>query len=281
MKKLSKPMEDMIKGAARHDVRVNGKIVKRGFIVAGRSGTIVALMDRELVTGSDTGNYGANWLTADGIKVWEELTGKSALNTMILGPDVTSVIESEDHPTESDMITDDMRGEAEKTFDVENAAAERADIEAEHMREIMAEREEAMDNWHDDNAVAQPRTVNDFISSELDIVDLLVSAMTGDRLVIPTSGPHATFVTLDYLNTMSRIRADRSARLAQSAEAFQIIRDVMVNQDMFAYVDARMAEGMSFRQADRSKRILRQIIRPTVFGRKPGQRRKHKASKTR
>src|SRR5688572_29398929 len=40
-KKLSKPMEDMVKGAEVHDVSVNGEIVRRGYIVAGRLNTIV------------------------------------------------------------------------------------------------------------------------------------------------------------------------------------------------------------------------------------------------
>lgn len=135
-KKLSVPMEDMIKGAALHSIRVDGIVIKAGLIVAGRPGTLVALIDRDLVTTSDAGNYGMNWLTDEGLKVYAELTGGTYMPREVPGfpvPDtMTHVVTdptvtvadvlpvqhremeawlrehpvSEDHPTESDMITD-------------------------------------------------------------------------------------------------------------------------------------------------------------------------------
>jgi hypothetical protein len=81
MRKLSKPMEDMVKGAEIHEVRVNGEVVRRGYIVAGKTNTIIALLDRGICTPAMSameGNYSFHWLTRDGMEVWSELTGKSA-----------------------------------------------------------------------------------------------------------------------------------------------------------------------------------------------------------
>lgn len=103
--KLSKTMEDMIKAATLHEVRgedatISGEITYHGMRVVGRSNTIVALLDRGLVTFELAG---CHWLTEDGLAVRAELTGESleAPSFPSLGEDVTP----EDHPTESDMIT--------------------------------------------------------------------------------------------------------------------------------------------------------------------------------
>ncbi len=381
MKKLSVAMEDMIKGAEIHEVRVNGEIVRHGYMVAGRTNTIVALIDRGLITTSDAGNYGINWLTPAGMQVWSELTGNDlpvirpgfraidpasgrfrgsegpsisdsdaaamwadrgisprslalaieggavlipddvfaseviasvpvgvSLAASILHGDVSvvssadmwildetadtvnivaagmaagqmirawdaahAVNASEDHPV-SGMITDarikvrDWMYMAHSVpmeaadFDRMNADAERADLEAENAREIAGEREEAMEDWHDRNSVA-------------DRFDVIEEAFHTERLMIVSD--KGVIVSRAYVNTMSRIAAMNRAARAQWA----MMRDIVTrttDADFWADIDAAVAAGkVSFRNADKGKRITRQIIRPTLGARiKPSKRRR-------
>lgn len=349
MKKLSKPMEDMIKGAVLHEVRVDGIVVMHGLMVAGRVGTIVALIDRELITTSDAGHYGLNWLTDEGIKVYAELTGESveAPSYPSLGDDVTP----EDHQAAPDMITEmdcyvcgksadteilfkngtrlglcesvmcrevaddegmifidvigghdineraarihaetaddyinareaaieadnarlaaewddvaageehyesmnpetnELPGDAERIFDMENAALEGADIRAEYEAEVAEESRHAA------------------------IVDELIAEIyADDRPMFLTS--KGSFVSGSYVNTMRRIAGEsRNSILAWRSRQYE---SRLTMDDDFHVLDMMVDEGtISFGRADRYKRVIRATCRPRIGAkRKPSKNRR-------
>jgi hypothetical protein len=310
VKKLSGPMEDMIKGAEVHETRINGKIVRRGYMVAGRSNTIVALIDRGLITTSDAGNHGINWLTESGLVVLHDLTGvevpgmddmpvflpngfrdvpmsedhpADSCNDCESGqtcpehcthrggtnstPCPRHDVASEDHPADSGMITDapvevrDWVHVAHSVpmeagdFDRMNADAERADLDSENVREFAAEREEAMDDWHERNSVV------DYINTELDAAMIFVEAMSDDRLMTLTS--KGVFVSRAYINVMSRIAAMSADRMQLwRAHQADVIRET---PNLFALLDAMHREGtITFGKADKEKRKIRNTCRPCL-----------------
>lgn len=120
MKRLSKPMETMIKGATEHHVRVDGEIVRSGYIVFGSTNTIVALMERGVCTPAMSameGNYGFHWLTDDGLSIRASLVYDDMSDADRIAEDARisareaaivadNVAMSEDHPAVSDTITD-------------------------------------------------------------------------------------------------------------------------------------------------------------------------------
>ncbi len=342
MKKLSKPMEDVVKGATVHHVQVGGEVVRCGYIVAGNVNTIVALMDRGVCTASDAANHGLNWITDDGMKVWESLTGKSALLAIVecaavrhyanatsddaeiayyLSPayvaskralldaavlafpdlserefndlfgesyspgDLADIVDnfradrdamlSEDHPTESDMITDVPNTVVDYINTELDAAMIVADIMAvdEQIRQG-AELDERLTSDHicgtGSESVCGACIVNE--TDDRDRFDMIEEAYHEGALMILTS--KNVIVSQSYIATMSRI-ADVK-RVDHAKWAF--MRDMVANavdKDLFAELDADVAAGkMTFRNADQGKRIARKIIRPTLGS-------KHKPSKNR
>jgi hypothetical protein len=348
MKKLSKPMEDVVKGATVHHVQVGGEVVRCGYIVAGNVNTIVALMDRGVCTASDAANHGLNWITDDGMKVWESLTGKSALLAIVecaavrhyanatsddaeiayyLSPayvaskralldaavlafpdlserefndlfgesyspgDLADIVDnfradrdamlSEDHPTESDMITDVPNTVVDYINTELDAAMIVADIMAvdEQIRQG-AELDERLTS--DDRGRFEIMEAADFdrMNADLERADIeseymseiIEEAYREGALMIMTR--KNVIVSQSYMNTMRRIADVKRADHAKWA----FMRDMVANavdKDLFAELDADVAAGkMTFRNADQGKRIARKIIRPTLGS-------KHKPSKNR
>lgn len=293
--KLSEPMIKMISGAEIHEVWVNGEIVRRGYMIAGRSGTIVALMDRGICTASSAEFHGMNWLTELGLVALTSLTGTEvpSMDDMPVYLNTTS----EDHPTQSDMITDtrdawinrreaaieadnarmgaewddvaageehyeslnpetnELPYDAERIFDMENAALEGADIRAEYEAEVAEESRNA---------------VVDYMNAELDVAMLIAEIMADDRLMYYT--PKGVFVSGNYVETMRRISGERAAKMLE----WQATRDEIVAGG-FGHIDRLLDSGtITYGHADRMKRKIRVMARPHI-----GAKRKPSSSKRR
>lgn len=320
--KLSKPMEDMVRGAEIHGVRVNGEVVRRGYIVAGRGNTVVALMARDICTAATAEHYGLHWLTDDGLEMRAELvygnmsdadraTEDARINAREAAIEADNARLAEDHPMMSDMITVasattldiidgseaaearmsarladvlaahpfPVAGDSELTHSTDDMpldleaqwrAGILADLETEDAREIAAEREEALAEV---DFYPSPMEARDFdmmnadmerrdLVSELDRDPMIIHrTLTDDDIMIMTR--KGILVSQAFMNMAYRIRAYN----AQHRAAWKQMQEVMASMptDPFAHADAMVVRGeMTFRQADKSKRILGQIIRPTV-----------------
>lgn len=316
--KLSKTMEDMIKAATLHQERVtddiiSGDVVIHGMRVMGRTNTIVALLDRGLVTAEKAG---CNWLTEDGLAVRAALTGESldAPPFHELGDDVTP----EDHPTESDMITgarDAWINAREAAIEADNArlaaGLDDESVEPEVMEQMRADATDCDDckgdhdahvpcrihrdpiayskhvdalmsdvltnelpgdaerAWDAENAAMEAASVRDEYEGE-SVAEIINRVITADDIMIKTD---RTFVSMNYLNTMRRIHADRADRRNRWKTLQATVIADMPN--LFELIDAVYAEGkITFKQVDRERRRIRIITRPTLGS-------KHKPSKSR
>lgn len=132
----------------------------------------------------------------------------------------------------------EFRGDAERTYDVENAAAEAADIRAEYEAELMSE---------------------------------LVSEILADDALMHLT-PKGIFVSGSYMNTMRRLAAVKRS----DASGFALQRQHMIDEapNLFALIDRVLESGeITFGEADREKRRIRAHCRPSVLA-----GRKHKPS---
>lgn len=90
MKKLSPAMETMVRGATRHQVRQGGRVVHTGMMVTGRTNTLVALIERGLITTMTGATFGEHWLTESGMEIYASLTGKTVrVDFFDAAPEVT------------------------------------------------------------------------------------------------------------------------------------------------------------------------------------------------
>lgn len=345
MKKLSKPMEDMVKAAEIHEIRINGEIVRHGYIVAGNANTVVALMGRGVCTASDAANHGFHWITDDGMKVWAELTGN---DLPVIKPGFRAIDPATGQFRDSGMpaspvITDAdaaemwadrgisarslalaieggmallpadvrvsevlacvpagvalaesiLRGEVssvsgadmwilDETVDAVNAVSagiaigqiERA-WDAAMSEDHLTVSDMITDIIAIDEQIRQDVELDERLTSDVrdrDRFDIITEAFDRGRLMIMTR--KNVIVSQSYIATMARI-ADVK-RVDHAKWAF--MRDMVANavdKDLFAELDTDVAAGkMSFRNADKGKRIARKIIRPTLGC-------KHKPSKKR
>jgi hypothetical protein len=269
--KLSEPMKTMIRDAARHTVRMNGKIVRRGWIIAGRVGTVVAIMDRGLATAQTAETYGQHWLTEAG----------EAERNMILGslvnPDAAADAARRDALAAE--MARDMGSDTVADADIPEATPEQAQAA---LAEFRARRDAERVAFDADTAA-----VDELIAQGADIDR---RAESGSDVTVAEASWHApmhipaddvmikvgrTFVSQAYLNTMRRVRADRASLAWKWADMRQAMTYVVENKDWYAELESMVALGaISFRGADKSRRIIRNIVRPTMGPkRKPSKRR--------
>ncbi len=225
--KLSIPMETMIKEAAFHEVRQNGIVVRSGYVIAGKSNTVVALISRKLATTSDAENFGLNWLTEDGEDVYRGFANIVIdEHSAAMGPDLGDDVASS--------IDDDVTATNELPGDAELAAY--ADEDAATYAEILAEQD----------------TDEEWVTRLIQTLDAYV--YTSKKIFVSK---------INYINVMRRVRAERVARDV----AVNMLRADMVPwmDDMFAGLDDMVTDGRKTWQAvDKAKRRIRQMTRPSI-----------------
>ncbi len=253
MKKLTATMETMIKGAVFHEVRQDGIVARSGYIIAGRSNTVVALIDRGLATTSDAVNLGLNWLTEDGedmyrgfmnilIDAVDAATGPDlgddvaddvdAINSMMVigdmdAPSVEPMSHDGLQAWEIDLLTNERPGDAERAIQADEDAATYAEI------------------------LAEQDTEEEWVTRLIQELDAYV--LTSKHI----------FVSKSYISTMRRIRAERDARDVQVNAVRADMGPFVV--DMFAGLDDLVASGRkTWQVADKAKRRIRAMVRPTM-----------------
>lgn len=275
MKRLSKPMETMIKGATEHHVRVDGEIVRSGYIIFGSTNTIVALIDRGVCTPAMSameGNYGFHWLTDDGLSIRASLVYDDMSDADRIAEDARisareaaivadSVAMSEDHPAVSDTITD-VPSIAELT--TRDLIHRNVHAYSEHIDSLMLSELEA--------SKLDPDATVEVGQHRLDAEKIIERVITADDVMVRL--PRGNLVSMAYLNTMRRIHADSLVRYdAWKTNQLSVIADA---PNLFALIDGVLEAGkISFGYADREKRRIRNITRPKLGSkRKPSKNRR-------